>query len=70
MSKLTNEQREQLRNKLVDDLVNSADGDRSFLVGVFSEGTVGISHMSDEELLKAHEDAFDCDFLEQENDSQ
>lgn len=59
---LTAAQRAELVEKLSGDTFSSAHGDRGFLMGIITEGFRGFSKLSDDELLKAHVDAFDEEF--------
>lgn len=60
---LTKEQRKELVDKLCKDLVEGASRPNLALWDMAEKGYVGFSQRTDAELLDAHRDAFDEDFL-------
>lgn len=67
MTDLTTDQRNELINKLVEDYSESARNDAGFAAHIFRKGCQGFENMRDEELLEAHHDAFDSDFMDDED---
>lgn len=64
--KLTEAQRDKLIDKLVDDMVIAATGDRDFVAEFIDDamrnGYRALTDMPDTDLLQMHIDSFDMDF--------
>lgn len=65
--KLTEDQRTRLVEKLVADQVEGAERMSLYLWDVLEHGFKGYANYTDQELLDAHESAFDEDFLDPES---
>ena len=64
MRTLTTEQREELVNRLVDNVLDSIANSKDYVKVIIRDGFKGLTCYTNEELLQQYAEIFDEDFLE------